>query len=204
MDSGTVGNVAYWLGAIILALEQILKGAPETRARLPRFIASERWNYAPLLLLIVAGIIWVARAYFGPISVPQSQTVAAAVASKSITDGQHWRRMSDVEKWQLSRRMKALNLPVTNFSIMRYPNPDSEDLADDLEQTLEAAGWKPSSPPTAPIGGKSLAKGLLIVAPPNISVSIESALSKAFQCDVGRKDWDAGAIQIELGNPPES
>lgn len=73
MDLGTVGNIAYWLGALILAIEQILKGAPETRARLPRFIASERWNYAPLALLIVAGSIWVARAYLVPTLTAQSR-----------------------------------------------------------------------------------------------------------------------------------
>lgn len=87
---------------------------------------------------------------------------------------------------------------------MRYPNPDSEDFANDLEQVLEAAGWKPSSGPFAPFGGKSLAKGILVIAPPNLSLSIQGALNINLQCEVGRKDWTADAIQIEIGNPPES
>jgi hypothetical protein len=66
MDALTLRNTIFIIGAIIMAIGQGLRSAPEFRSRLPRFIASERWNFAPLILMIIAGAIWVVRSWEAP------------------------------------------------------------------------------------------------------------------------------------------
>jgi hypothetical protein len=64
MDAGA--KIALAIAAIIMAAERALKSAPDFRNRLPRIIASENWEFAPLVLLIVAGLIWMVRFWEGP------------------------------------------------------------------------------------------------------------------------------------------
>src|ERR1700740_1942320 len=58
--------IAYGAGAVIMAVERWLSGAPKARECLPSVIASRRWEYAPLILLIIAAAIWIARFGFWP------------------------------------------------------------------------------------------------------------------------------------------
>jgi hypothetical protein len=62
MDAVTLRNTLFVIGAIIMAIEQGLRSAPDFRSRLPRVLASEYWNFAPLILMIIAGLIWIVRA----------------------------------------------------------------------------------------------------------------------------------------------
>lgn len=85
MDAITLRNTIFIIGAIIMAIEQGLRSAPEFRSRLPRFIASERWNFAPLILMIIAGAIWVVRSWEAPkqielVSAEHSQQSAVPVS----------------------------------------------------------------------------------------------------------------------------
>jgi len=59
VDALILRNMIFVIGALILAAETGLKGAPTVRAHLPRFLASEIWNFVPLGLMAVAGVIWI-------------------------------------------------------------------------------------------------------------------------------------------------
>src|SRR5882762_9009545 len=49
--------VCLWIGAIIMAFETGLRGAPNVRIRLPRWLASEKWNLVPGILISIAIIL---------------------------------------------------------------------------------------------------------------------------------------------------
>jgi len=45
--------------AVIEALQQALSQAPAVTEQLPVWVISPNWNYVPLVLLIVAGLLWI-------------------------------------------------------------------------------------------------------------------------------------------------
>src|SRR5713101_6197585 len=104
-----------WIAAIIMAIEQRLRSAPNLRARLPRFVASENWNFAPLVLLIIIFLIWIVRSVSGPQPINQEvaalpHTYAATPASSpSLTFG--WENLHETGAMEIEAIFIALPKP---------------------------------------------------------------------------------------------
>lgn len=49
-----------------MAIETGLKGAPNFRARLPNFVATEKWNFVPVILMMIAFAMWIWRISIQP------------------------------------------------------------------------------------------------------------------------------------------
>lgn len=204
MDALTVRNTIFIIGAIIMAIEQGLRSAPEFRSRLPGFVASERWNVAPLILMIVAGVIWVVRTAETPKPEPLAKP-STIVAPTGITDGRQWFRIHDADKWAIAMEIRKLGMKDQPFAIARYDNPPCEDLGQDLYEIFQAAGWKPMGEPGTLIEGH-IDKGITIRAQHDAAL-LQNVLAPALHLAVRRADdpaWTEPYIQIEIGNPPNS
>jgi len=81
MDAITLRNTLFVIGAIIMGIEQGLRSAPDFRSRLPRAVASEYWNFAPLILMTVAGVIWVVRT----VATPKPELTAVMSSASVLT-----------------------------------------------------------------------------------------------------------------------
>jgi hypothetical protein len=53
----TLSVVCLWKGALIMAVETALEGAPNTRAKLPKVVGTEKWKFLPAVLVTVAILI---------------------------------------------------------------------------------------------------------------------------------------------------
>lgn len=67
-----------------MAIETGLRGAPTFRSHLPRFLSSEFWNFVPLGLMCLAGMIWIYVALTETRPAPET-TASKANATGSIT-----------------------------------------------------------------------------------------------------------------------
>ena len=72
------------LAATILAWQQALTDAPNVRAVLPAFAVSPRVNYAPAILLIIAGIVWLFGRWFSAKQPVQAPASALPVPNSSV------------------------------------------------------------------------------------------------------------------------
>jgi hypothetical protein len=54
---------ALWMGALIVASETGFKTEPEVMARMPEFIHSAVWGFAPLVLVVLATVILLLRQF---------------------------------------------------------------------------------------------------------------------------------------------
>jgi len=198
--------IAYGIGAIIMAVERALRAAPTFRQKLPRFWASENWEFAPLLLLIVAAIIWGVRWWSGPVS--STTTQAASKAVQGILVGNQWRHLTATEKWELATALRAAN-GREKVVIVRYTNPDCEDLAQDIYDALQAAGWEQPFVPGLPISG-NLQKGIAIRTWRNSGTAEELRtvlrdhlhyllINEIVPDEMKKSD----PLQIEIGNVPD-
>jgi hypothetical protein len=205
VDAITLRNTIFIIGAIIMAIEQGLRSAPEFRSRLPRFIASERWNFAPLILMIAAGIIWVVRTVETP-KPELSAKPSTIVAPPGVTDGQQWFRVSNADKWKIAKAIRDAKFKELHFQIVRYDTPQCEVLGQDLEEIFEASGAIPMFPPGAPISG-NLQKGIVLHGQQSEpGMTLQNILTPALKYSVGR-DINAqypSYLTIAIGNPPES
>ena len=190
-----------------MAIEQGLRSAPDFRSRLPRLIASESWNFAPLILMIVAGVIWVVRTVETPKTELATTTPSAIVTLTGITDNQQWFRISDADKWKTAKAIRDAKLKDLHFQIVRYETPQCEDLGQDLEEIFEAAGGTPIGPPGSPVGG-NLQKGIVLHGQQTEPVAtLQNIFSDKLRfkpdSDV-KKENPLPYLTIAIGNPPES
>lgn len=51
-----LGCSSLWIGAILLALETGLSQAPSVRDKLPAFVGSRRWGFAPIVLIAISAV----------------------------------------------------------------------------------------------------------------------------------------------------
>jgi hypothetical protein len=148
MDAITLRNIIFIIGAIIMAIEQGLRSAPEFRARLPRFIASERWNFAPLILMIVAGLIWVVRSWEGPkqtelVSVKHGQQSAVAAL---LVPAHSWPALTKDEIRSWTDTLRGYHVAKVGIPFVDY---NQEDLVISAGTAFRQAGWgEPSIQPS--------------------------------------------------------
>jgi hypothetical protein len=111
------------VAGIIEAGEQALAGSPSLKGALtgglPSFLVSPKLHYAPLTLLIIAGVVWL----FGKVSkrtnvsAPKLNILSAAYGSSSVND-------MDVTEILRKRVGNALVVTITNELFGRDPAPN--------------------------------------------------------------------------------
>jgi len=73
----------FFIAAVLLAVDTGIKQSSELSARAPAFMKGPLWGFAPLFLLVIAGLIWIVKAANYEFSGPQAPS--ASVASESET-----------------------------------------------------------------------------------------------------------------------
>jgi hypothetical protein len=208
MDPVYLRNTLFVIGAIIMAIEQGLRSAPDFRSRLPRVLASEYWNFAPLILMIIAGVIWVIHAVEAPKPEIAARPPSIVAPRAGITDGRQWFRVNDADRWTIAIKIRELGMKEQAFSIARYDNAPCEDLGQDLNDIFQAAGWKQIYEPGTLISGH-IDKGITIRSQHDSTAltALQNVLTSALGLAVRRLNdptWTQPYIQIEIGNPPNS
>ena len=95
------------LAAIIMAVNQALKGAPALRSRLP---AIPGWvNYLPLALMIIAGGAWAIRATFPTTPKTEVTSMAPSAASNSTTSAPAPPNFTDYAPQAVAVKFLSLN-----------------------------------------------------------------------------------------------
>src|SRR5271170_755890 len=92
------------VGAVIMAMEAGLKGAPRLSARLPSWITSEKWFFAPLGLMISTGVLCLLRFGIG-ISFLNDMPDRSAIAP--TTARLQYPHFTDNQKWQIARELRT-------------------------------------------------------------------------------------------------
>ncbi len=108
-----------------MAVEQGLRSAPELRSHLPRLIASEHWNFAPLILMIIAGLIWVIHSLEGPTEQPTISASPPPVVPPNSTTVQGNNHIGTTFSLQLAQMLGRLPKPCN----IKLTSPNGSDLA---------------------------------------------------------------------------
>ncbi len=146
--SNVVTIIVIIVVAVIEALQQALSQAPAVTAHVPTWVVSPTWNFVPLALLIVAGIVWL----LGHVRPGQSGIhpvpVAAAPAPPSLPA---WIAPDD-RKLFVSRlkdlqtlTLKANKAPY-KVAVFYGPTENATRLAEEFGALFSEAGWLEGSP----------------------------------------------------------
>jgi hypothetical protein len=122
--------------------------------RFPPWLRTPTWNYLPLVLMIVAGLILTAKAAGlldaaapkhsaetrrpEPSATPRSAPPLASAANPIHDDAAKWRLTKNL-RHLVTRRDDPVGL--CEIVIVHLPTPYGETYKDDLSQVLAAVGW---------------------------------------------------------------
>ena len=151
MDSTTLRNICLAIAAIIMATEQALKGAPTFRDKLPQFLASEYWNFVPILFLSIAGLIWVFRQIAPPapisISTEGATPQQSAGSSQSGTVASTFIKPDD--QLYVGNKLAGERDLKCTARIIRCPSTECDDDAKAMWATLAIGKWQQPEMPTS-------------------------------------------------------
>lgn len=144
------------IAAVIMAIEAGLRNAPTLRGKLPTFVSSEIWNFIPLVLLTIAGAIWVYLEFSPPslvlTAMPSSDAVPI-IQSQALTiatvKGAFIKPEDQIYAGQqLAKRTTGERLDCT-AQIIHCPSTDCEDDAQAVLAILALGKWNQRGLPTS-------------------------------------------------------